>query len=88
MAIRRDVLEESVLAGLKENLMEPELVREFIAEYHRELNRLNAATENETHQMSGEIAKIEREMDRLVQAIKDGVHATRVKEELETLDSQ
>ena len=36
LTIRRDVLEESILVGLKSNLMHPDLVKEFIAEYHRE----------------------------------------------------
>ncbi len=45
LTIRRDVLEASVLSGLKTHLMQPELVKEFAAEYHRELNRLNAARE-------------------------------------------
>ena len=40
LTIRRDVLEEIVLVGLKKRLMHPDLVKEFIAEYHRELNRL------------------------------------------------
>jgi len=37
ITIRRDVLEASVLSGLKTHLMQPELVKEFIAECHREL---------------------------------------------------
>ena len=32
--IRRDVLEASVLAGLNQHLMAPELVKAFVAEYH------------------------------------------------------
>ena len=45
LIIRRDVVEASVLSGLKTHLMHPDLVKEFIAEYHRELNRLNAGQE-------------------------------------------
>jgi hypothetical protein len=39
------VLEASVLSGLKTHLMHPDLLCEFIAEYHRELNRLNSERE-------------------------------------------
>src|SRR4029077_19861839 len=39
LTIRRDVLETSVLSGLKTHLMDPKLVKEFAAEYHREVNR-------------------------------------------------
>jgi site-specific DNA recombinase len=35
LTIRRDVVEASVLSGLKTHLMHPDLVKEFTAEYHR-----------------------------------------------------
>ncbi|MER9209707.1 zinc ribbon domain-containing protein [Mesorhizobium sp. M0771] len=38
--IRRDALEASVLSGLRTNLMEPELFKEFCEEFTREVNRL------------------------------------------------
>ena len=48
LAIRRDVVEASVLSGLRTHLMHPDLVKEFVAEYQREINRMNAQVE-ETH---------------------------------------
>ena len=86
--IKRDLLEESVLAGLKDNLMEPELVKEFVSEYHRELNRLNSSAEQEVDRARRDLDKVDREMDRLVQAIKDGVKASRVVEELDALEQK
>jgi hypothetical protein len=41
LTIRRDVLEESVLSGLRSHLLAPELLEEFTREYVAELNRLN-----------------------------------------------
>jgi site-specific DNA recombinase len=38
--VRRDRLEETVLDALRANLMDPELFREFCAEYVREINRV------------------------------------------------
>ncbi|WP_276326097.1 zinc ribbon domain-containing protein [Palleronia marisminoris] len=38
-SIARTDLEARVLHGLKEKLMHPELVREFIAEFHREMQK-------------------------------------------------
>jgi site-specific DNA recombinase len=67
--------------------MEPELVREFIAEYPREINRLNPAAERDGQMHLREIAKIDREIVQLVQAIKDGIQAIRVKDELENLEA-
>ena len=40
--MRREVLERSVLSGLKTHLLSPELVKEFVAEFQRETNRLCA----------------------------------------------
>ena len=45
-----------MLAGLKDSLMDPALVREFAAEYHRELNRLNTPRDQEHVVRRGELA--------------------------------
>ena len=43
LTIRRDVLEATVLDGLRHRLMDPELFRVFVAEFTAEWNRLQAA---------------------------------------------
>ena len=43
--IRRQEIEARVLAGLKDRLMAPELVREFIRVFHEEVNRTAAELE-------------------------------------------
>ena len=73
LTIRRDVLEASVLSGLKTHLMHPDLVKEFAAEYHRELNRLNASLEQAHAGKADEAARIDRQIYALVEAIKDGM---------------
>jgi hypothetical protein len=40
--MRREVFESSVLSGLKTHLMQPDLVKEFVGEHRRELNRATA----------------------------------------------
>jgi site-specific DNA recombinase len=71
LTIRLDVLEASVLAGLKDSLMDPALVREFAAGY-RELNRLNTARDQEHVVRRGELASVERQIRSLIDAIKEG----------------
>jgi site-specific DNA recombinase len=73
LTIRRDLLEASVLAGLKDSLMDPALAREFAAEYHRELNRLNSAREQEHTLRRGELARVERQTRSIIDAIKEGI---------------
>lgn len=88
LTIRRDVLEASVLAGLKDSLMDPALVREFAAEYHRELNRLNTARDQEHVVRRGELAGVERQIRSLIDALKEGIRTPGVREELEVLEAK
>ena len=83
LTIRRDVLEASVLAGLKDSLMDPALVREFAAEYHRELNRLNTARDREHVVRRGELARVERQIRSLIDVSKRAFVPRGVQEELE-----
>ena len=88
LTIRRDVLEASVLSGLKTHLMQPELVKEFAAEYHRELNRLNAVREGAYAQQKEELARVERQIHAIIEAIKDGLRTSGMKEELLALEAR
>ena len=88
LTIRRDVLEASVLSGLKTQLMDPDLVREFVAEYHRELNRLNSDKEHEADRLRAELARVERQIRAIIDAIKDGLRTSTMKSELEALEAR
>jgi DNA invertase Pin-like site-specific DNA recombinase len=88
LTIRRDVVEASVLSGLRTHLMEPELVQEFVAEYHRELNRLNATRGAEHRQQKDELARVERQIRSIIEAIKDGLRTAGMKEELLVLEAR
>src|SRR6185312_1350746 len=70
--IKRRDIEAIVLEGLKEQLMAPEAVKEFVAEFHREINRLTAERRAEAEAGRREIDKIEREIRAIVDAIKAG----------------
>ena len=86
--IRRDALEESVLQGLRDHLMHPDLVKEFMAEYHRELNKHNATAEHAAARRVSDLARVKREIAKLIQAIKDGVPATSIKDEFIALEQR
>jgi len=88
LTIRRDVLEASVLSGLKTHLMHPELVKEFAAEYHGELNRLNASREQAHALRAYESAGVDRQILAIVAAIKDGMRTPAMKEELLALEAR
>ena len=86
LTVRRDVLEASVLSGLKTHLMTPELAKEFAAEYHRELNRLNAARDENYLRRKEELDRVERQIRAIIDAIKDGLRTPGMKEELFALE--
>jgi site-specific DNA recombinase len=88
LTIRRVVLEESVLGGLKANLMHPDLVKEFIAEYHREINRAAASRDSDRHQVANELAAVERGIRRIIEAIKAGLLSTAMGDELRALEAR
>ena len=86
--IRRDHLEAAVLDGLQHHLMDPELTEVFCKEYTEHMNRLRQAHVASEAGMHAELAKIERETDRIVQAICDGVPGHKVKDRMTELEAR
>ena len=75
LTIRRDVLGETVLRGLKDNLLQPELIHEFVTTYQQEYNRLRRDQANELATARAEVAKVERQIRNIVEAVKAGLFA-------------
>ncbi len=88
LTVRRDALEAKVLDGLRHQLMRPEMVRTFIDEFHREMNRQAAEKDAHRDRATRDLAKTEREIRRLVEAIKAGVPGAAVKDEMTTLEAR
>ncbi len=88
VTIRRDVLEETVLSGLRDNLLHPDLVAEFVAEYQREYNRLRRHDEAAAAAKQRELAKVEREIANIIAAVKAGLFAPSMKDELSALEAR
>ena len=87
-AIRRDRLEATVLDGLKHQLMQPELVAAFVDEFHREINRQRAEQDGHRDRTARDLEKTEREIGRLIEAIKAGVPGAAIKDEIAVLESR
>jgi hypothetical protein len=84
--IRRSRLEDLVLEGLKERLMEPELVREFIAAFNDELDRRRRDREIAVAAQRRELAEVTRKLDGLIDAIADGLRSDGLQETLQNLE--
>ena len=86
--IRRDTLEASVLDGLRSHLMEPELFKAFCDEFTREVNRLRIERDADIINRRKELDRIERELDKAIQAILDGVPGAKLKDKIGGLESR
>ncbi len=88
LTVRRDELETTVLHGLKSQLMQPELVTAFIGEFHREVNRQRAAEDGHRDRAARDLEKTQREIRKLIDAIKAGVPGAAVKDEMTVLEAR
>ena len=86
LTIRRDIVEETVLSGLKEQMMQPDAYKEFVSEFNREMNRLGASEDQERSRLAKDLSHIDQNLARLIDAIKSGVPGSVVKEEISTLE--
>ncbi|MBN9530344.1 MAG: recombinase family protein [Alphaproteobacteria bacterium] len=85
-SIARTSLERIILNGLQQRLMAPELVREFIAAYHDELNRSRREQEAAQLLARRELENIGRQISKLVDAIAEGVRSANVQHRLDDLE--
>ena len=86
--IRRDDLETRVLDGLARHLMHPDLVKTFIEEFHREVNRQAATRDMRRHQLDHDRKKTARDIGSVIEAIKAGVTGASVRDEMARLEAR
>ncbi len=86
--IARREVEERVCTALSQRLMEPELFAVFCEEFVAETNRLRAAQNGSKATTQTELAKVRRDLERLVQALLDGVPAASVRERMQQLEAR
>ena len=81
--IRRSLLEDTVLTALQQNLMHPDLVREFVSSFHSEINKERNNAEIERRQLERHLADITRQLDGLITAISEGLRAPGLQQKLD-----
>jgi site-specific DNA recombinase len=75
LTIKRPFVEACVLNGLRDHLMDPAVCEIFCEEYTRHLNELRMERSAASQGFRSELDRVTRDLDRLVQAILDGVPA-------------
>ncbi|MDQ7264204.1 recombinase family protein, partial [Paracoccus sp. PS-1] len=86
--IRRDALEASILNGLKKHLMEPDLFKEFCAEFTKEVNRLRMERGADLTAMREELPRIDRELSKLLAALKAGGPIQAIVDDMKQLEAR
>ncbi len=87
-SIKRGVLEEAVLNLLRDRLMQPGAVAEFIAAYTTEVNGQRGAATADRARLVSERAAIARKLEGLYDAISEGLRTPGLKDRLETLEAR
>ena len=88
LTISRQEVEERVLVALRDKLIRRDLFEDFCHEYVRAPNRLRMEHRAGMSSARIELATAEREIRKLVQAIKDGVSALSIRDELLSLEAR
>ena len=86
--VTRQDIEARVLAGLKERLMAPELVREFIRAFREEANRTRAERELQFGSDRRLLETVERKISGIVAAVEEGNYSRALGNRLSDLENQ
>jgi site-specific DNA recombinase len=86
--IHREEVERRVLDGLRDKLMHPALLAEFIAEYHREWNLSRKDEDTARATAAAELRQVTQKIDQIIVAITDGMYHASMKEKMDVLEVQ
>ena len=84
--VSRQEIEERVLGGLKQKLLAPELVREFIRAFQEETNHANAEREEQFMADRQQLDSIKRKITGIVTAIEEGDYSRALGDRLADLE--
>ena len=84
--ITRQEIDARVLDGLKERLLEPELVAAFVEGFQADMARARAAETAERSRTAKKRMEIDRKLAALVRAIEDGLYQPSMKERMQELE--
>jgi site-specific DNA recombinase len=86
--ITRQQIESRVLEGLKERLLAPDLVAEFIREFQEVVGREREERKAQVRQREKKRAEVERKIAGLMKAIEDGLYEPSMKDRMKALQAE
>ncbi|MEP2530792.1 recombinase family protein, partial [Shimia sp.] len=87
LTIKREELETRVLSGLKDQLLHPDLIAEFVSAYQAEHNRLTAEATKGKAKSERELIRITGQIDKIVEAITEGMFHPSMKAKMDALEA-
>jgi site-specific DNA recombinase len=87
-SVRRGLIEQAVLEGLKDRLMAPALVAEFIKAFHEEANIQRAGDAQRHRDAASELARVTKKLQGMYDAIADGLRTPGLKDQLIELEGR
>ena len=85
--IKREHLEARILSGLKSKLMHPEMLKEFVAEYQREWNRLHSEGTSARNSLERDLKQVSAQIEKIVAAITAGMFHASMKTKMDELEA-
>jgi hypothetical protein len=86
--IRRAIIEDRALTGLKEKLVSADAVAEAVRAYHEALNREKQDQRAQSSADRHTLAKVERTIKSIITAIEDGMYQPSMKARMDDLERQ
>ena len=86
--IMRQEIDSRVLQGLKDRLLEPELVAAFVEGFQADMANARAAEKAEILRVEKKRVAIERKIEALITAIEDGLYEPSMKERMQELERE
>jgi site-specific DNA recombinase len=87
-SIRRETVEALIIEALKHQLMAPDVVAEFVREFHAEVNRQQHVQQLGLAQKRREYDEVSRKLGGLIEAIADGLRAAGLQAKLDQLENR
>ncbi len=88
LTIKREEVERRILTALRERLMEPALFAEFCQEFTKEMNRLRMDASASLVGKRAELAKIERQLQKLLEALLDDGDSKTIVRNMQALEAR
>ncbi|MBO9477266.1 zinc ribbon domain-containing protein [Shimia sp. R11_0] len=80
-------LESRVITGLKDQLLHPDLIAEFVKAYQEEHNRLSVQSSVDEAKTKRDLTQVTRQIDRIIDAIAEGMFHESMKEKMDSLEA-